>query len=228
MSAALHLHAVTSAVDPTPPPAANPEASPTGSSHAATPPATAPAPTRMDLAPLLTATGRGSATAYEQLYNEVAGAVYGVALRVVRDTQMAEDVAQEALIEVWRHAARYRADAGSARSWILTIAQRRAVDRVRSEQSHTDRVLKHAPRDEVAPAEQDHVVDTMFTDWQAARVRAGLGHLTDRQREALVLTYFKGYTHREVAQALDIPLGTAKARVRDGLIKLRDAWEAGA
>ena len=186
------------------------------------------ASTRVDLAPLLTATGRGSTVAYEQLYNEVVGAVYGVALRVVRDAQMAEDVAQEALTEVWRHAARFTAGQGSARAWILTIAQRRAVDRVRSEQSHTDRVIKHAPRDEVAPAEQDHVIDTMFSEWQAARVRAGLASLTDRQREALELTYFKGYTHREMSQALDIPLGTAKARVRDGLIKLRDAWEAGA
>ncbi|WP_084622099.1 sigma-70 family RNA polymerase sigma factor [Demequina oxidasica] len=215
MSTARHLHAVSSPVDP----AIN--------DGEAKQPASL-SPTRMDLAPLLTATGRGSAVAYEQLYNEVAGAVYGVALRVVRDAQMAEDIAQEALIEVWRHAARYRADAGSARSWILTIAQRRAVDRVRSEQSHTDRVLKHAPRDEVTPAEQDKVVDTMFAEWQAARVRAGMEFLTDRQREALELTYFKGYTHREVSQALDIPLGTAKARVRDGLIKLRDAWEAGA
>ncbi|WP_084626638.1 sigma-70 family RNA polymerase sigma factor [Demequina aurantiaca] len=215
MSAARHLHAVSSPVDPT---------VPTGEATQTAPPSSV----RVDLAPLLTATGRGSAVAYEQLYNEVAGAVYGVALRVVRDTQMAEDIAQEALIEVWRHAARYRADAGSARSWILTIAQRRAVDRVRSEQSHTDRVLKHAPRDDVAPAEQDKVVDTLFAEWQAARVRVGMEQLTERQREALELTYFKGYTHREVSQALDIPLGTAKARVRDGLIKLRDAWEAGA
>jgi len=183
---------------------------------------------RADLGPLLTAVGRGSTAAYEELYNEVSGAVYGIALRVVRDSQMAEDVAQEALVEVWKHAARYRADAGSARSWILTIAQRRAVDRVRSEQAHTDRLLNHAPRDEVSPAEQDEVVEKMFAQFQAARVRTGFESLTDRQREALELTYYKGYTHREVALALEIPLGTAKARVRDGLIKLRDAWEAGA
>jgi len=182
----------------------------------------------VDLAPLLLQTGQGSTSAYEQLYNEIAGSVFGVALRVVRDSHMAQDVAQEALVEVWRHAARYRADAGSARSWILTIAQRRAVDRVRSEQAHTNRILNHAPRDQVVPADQDEVVNTMFAQWQGARVRAGLAALTERQREALELTYFKGYTHYEVALALNVPLGTAKARVRDGLIKLRDAWEADA
>jgi RNA polymerase sigma-70 factor (ECF subfamily) len=181
-----------------------------------------------DLAHLLSDIARGSTAAYDQLYTEVAGAVYGIALRVLRDSQMAEDVAQEALVEVWRHAARYQAGQGSARSWILTIAQRRAIDRVRAEQSHMDRMLKHAPQEDSVPPEQDEVVDTMFAQWQAARVRAGLESLTDRQREALELTYYKGYTHREVSQVLDIPLGTAKARVRDGLIKLRDAWEVGA
>jgi RNA polymerase sigma-70 factor (ECF subfamily) len=179
-----------------------------------------PAP---DLTDLLERTARGDSGAYEQLYNLVAGSVFGLAVRIVRDRDMAEDVSQEALVEVWHRAARFDAQRGSARSWILTIAHRRAVDRVRSEQSHTTRMHTHGVQDETTEHEQDSVVDTLYREWEASRVRAGMATLTDRQREALELTYFKGFTHREAALALDVPLGTAKARIRDGLIKLRDA-----
>ncbi len=194
----------------------------------AVPPTLRPGPAPEDdpgvrMTTLLEQTALGDGAAYEELYSLVAGSVFGLALRIVRDRDMAEDVAQEALVEVWRRAARFDREAGSARSWILTIAHRRAVDRVRSEQAHTNRLHAHA-----VPVEIDHdgaedVVDTMHGEWQAARVKAGLQQLTERQREALDLCFYKGFTHREAAQALDIPLGTCKARIRDGLIKLRDA-----
>jgi RNA polymerase sigma-70 factor (ECF subfamily) len=180
------------------------------------------------LSELLVLTGRGSAGAFERLYNQVAASVLGVALRVLRDPHLAEDVAQEALVEVWRLAPRYRPDAGSAQAWILTIAHRRAIDKVRSEHSHRNRMQVHAaPEDptDAASGDPEVVVDAMYAQWEAARVRAGLGSLTALQREAIELAYFKGYTHREVSEALDIPLGTGKARLRDGLIKLRDTWE---
>lgn len=180
------------------------------------------------LSELLTQVGRGSAPAFERLYNQISGTVYGVALRVVRDPHLAEDVAQEALVEVWRQAPKYRPDAGSARSWILTIAHRRAVDRVRTEQAHSDRLRNHGAPDAThgdSDGAPDTVIDFLYAEWEAARVRAGLGALTELQREAIELAYYQGYTHREVSEALDIPLGTAKARLRDGLIKLRDVWE---
>jgi len=180
------------------------------------------------LSELLTQVGRGSAPAFERLYDQISGTVYGVALRVVRDPHLAEDIAQEALVEVWRQAPRYRPDAGSARSWILTIAHRRAVDRVRSEQAHADRLRNHGAPDAThgeEAGEPDQVVDFLYAEWEASRVRAGLAALTALQREAIELAYYQGYTHREVSEALNIPLGTAKARLRDGLIKLRDVWE---
>lgn len=173
----------------------------------------------------LLACSLGDERAFESLYDAIAGSVFGVALRVVRDRAIAEEVAQEALVEVWRKASGYRPERGTARAWILTIAHRRAVDRVRSEQAHTDRMLAHGEHLGSTHEEPDHVVDVAYGKWEAARVRTGLEALTARQREALELTYFKGYTNHEVAQALGIPLGTAKARIRDGLIKLRDAWE---
>ena len=122
-------------------------------------PGTAPDPTA-----LLERTARGDARAYEQLYLAVAGSVFGLALRIVRDRDMAEDIAQEALVEVWHRASRFDAGLGSARSWILTIAHRRAVDRVRSEQAHTTRMHAHGVREETEPAEQDSVVDTLYQE----------------------------------------------------------------
>lgn len=173
----------------------------------------------------LVACSRGDEQAFERLYDAIGGSVFGVVLRVVRDRAIAEEVAQEALVEVWRIAARYRPDLGSARAWILTIAHRHAVDRVRSEQAHSDRMLVHGPHFDSVVDGPDQVVDVAYGKWEAERVRAGLESLTARQREALDLTYFKGYTNAQLAAALGIPLGTAKARIRDGLIKLRDAWE---
>ena len=182
-------------------------------------------PTAQEFNELLATVGRGSAPAFERLYNQIAGSVYGIALRVVRDPQLAEDVAQEALVEVWRLAPRYRPDAGSARAWILTIAHRRAVDRVRSEQAHRARHVANPAVASGTSNETDAVVDVMYAQWQAARVKAGFAALTALQREALELAFYKGYTHKEVAEALNVPLGTAKARLRDGLIKMRDMWE---
>ncbi|WP_228374509.1 sigma-70 family RNA polymerase sigma factor [Demequina rhizosphaerae] len=192
----------------------------------------APADARADadaLADLLVRTGRGDQAAFERVYDALAGTVHGLALRIVRDPQLAEDVAQEALVEVWRAAARYRPEHGSARAWVLTITHRRAVDRVRSEQSHADRLMNHGPRHAVGAADQvekpEDVVDAMDAQWRAARVRKGLEALTPLQREALELTYYKGYTNRQLAESLGIPLGTAKARIRDAMIRLRDHWE---
>jgi RNA polymerase sigma-70 factor (ECF subfamily) len=173
------------------------------------------------LRPLLLDVGRGSASSFEALYDAIAGSVFGIALRVLRDPHLAEDVAQEALLEVWRMAPRYRPDAGSARAWILTIAHRRAVDRVRTEQA-----LKARDQREAAPAsggyEIDEAVDVMYAQWEAARVRAAFAAVTPLQRQALELAFYRGLTHREVALELGVPLGTAKARLRDGLIRLRD------
>lgn len=180
-------------------------------------------PGRADLTSVMERVARGSVPAFEELYNALAGSVYGVALRIVRDPQMAEDVTQEVLVEAWTRARQFEPSLGTPRAWVLTMAQRRAVDRVRSEQSHTNRLRTHGPTQSShgeAHDESDAVVDTMFAQWEAARVAAGLRRLSAVQREALELTYYRGFTHRELAQSLGIPLGTAKARVRDGLIKL--------
>ena len=169
---------------------------------------------------LLTLVALGDAEAFERLYPVLARAVYGLALRVVRNPSLAEEVSQEVLVEVWRFAPRYDRTRGSAMAWVMTIAHRRAVDRVRREQSQVDRALRAVER---PTGDHDVVSAAMERSWDTARVSRALAALTAAQREAIELAFFAGYTHQQVSGALGIPLGTAKTRIRDGLIRLRDA-----
>jgi RNA polymerase sigma-70 factor, ECF subfamily len=179
----------------------------------------APAP---DLPPgpdeLLARVARGDEAAFAALYDELAPRVFGLARRVLRDPAQAEEVAQEALVEVWRTASRYDPSRGSATSWALTIAHRRAVDRVRSEQASAERERRVATQD----VPYDDVVEQATARLERQQVQRCLKGLTDLQREAITLAYYRGYTYREVAQLLGAALPTVKTRMRDGLIRLRD------
>jgi RNA polymerase sigma-70 factor (ECF subfamily) len=183
--------------------------------------ARAGAPTSPDrLAELVQRTARGDSDAFAALYDDLAGPVYGMVLRVLRDPAQSEEVTQEVLVEVWRQASRYAPERGSVRSWVLTTAHRRAVDRVRAAQASTDREQRVGRADAGRP--YDEVVEAVERRLDVEQVRRALSVLTDLQREAVTLAYYGGYTHREVAELLDVPLGTVKTRLRDGLIRLRD------
>jgi RNA polymerase sigma-70 factor, ECF subfamily len=169
---------------------------------------------------LLEQVALGDGPAFELLYDEVANSVYGVVRRVLRDPAQSEEVAQEVLIEVWRHATRFDRTRGSAGTWIHTMAHRRAIDRVRSSQASQDRDQRVAARDHT-PA-YDQVAEQVETRLEQEQVRRCLDQLTELQRESVTLAYYGGYTYREVAELLDVPLGTVKTRLRDGLIRLRD------
>jgi RNA polymerase sigma-70 factor (ECF subfamily) len=177
--------------------------------------ASAPAEAPADL---LVQVARGDEAAFATLYDELAPRVFGLCRRIVRDPAQAEEVAQEALVEVWRMAGRYDPERGSAASWVLTIAHRRAVDRVRSEQASTDR--EHRLATEEVP--YDEVVEQATARLERQQVRRCLDRLTDLQREAITLAYYRGYSYREVADLLGAGLPTVKTRMRDGLIRLRD------
>ncbi len=172
------------------------------------------------LGDLLRRVARGDEQAFESLYDAVVGPVYGVVLRVLRDPAQSEEVVQEVLVEVWRQAPRYDPSRGTARGWVLTVAHRRAVDRVRSAQASTDREDKVASRDTARPF--DVVSEEVEHRLETEQVRRALDVLTDLQRESVELAYFGGYTHRQVSDILGVPLGTVKTRLRDGLIRLRD------
>ncbi|MEU4195353.1 ECF RNA polymerase sigma factor SigK [Kribbella sp. NPDC026611] len=169
---------------------------------------------------LLTLTATGDTAAFSTLYDRVSPLVYGLVRRVLRNPAQSEEVTQEVMLDVWRTATRYDADRGSANSWILTIAHRRAVDRVRSEQSAADRTELVGARS--AEVDFDQVADTVTTRLEVEQVRRCLDSLTDLQRESVELAYYNGYTYPEVAQQLGAKLPTIKARMRDGLIRLRD------
>lgn len=170
---------------------------------------------------LLVAVARGDQAAFGDLYDRMAGIVHGVVRKVVRDPAQSEEVTQEVLVEVWRTAVRFDPEKGSARTWVLTMAHRRAIDRVRSEQSSRDRTERVGHRDQVRAF--DEVAEEVEVRSEHDQVRQALSALTALQREAVELAYYQGYTYREVSELLDTPLGTIKTRMRDGLIRLRDA-----
>ena len=192
--------------------------SPPGVLESATPP-------KADLAELLRLSGRGDEVAFARLYDATSARAYGLAVRVVRDPSQAEEVAQEAFLELWKTASRFDSARGSAVSWVLTIVHRKAVDRVRSAEASTRRDTTYHQASQ--GVEHDSTAEAAHASMEARRVRQALGSLTEVQRQALELAYFKGYTHTEVATMLDLPVGTAKTRIRDGLIRLRDTMGVG-
>ena len=172
---------------------------------------------------LLSQVGRGDETAFAAFHDLVVARVYGVVRSVLRDPARSEEVTQEVMLELWRTAPRYQPSMGRAVTWSLTIAHRRAVDRVRSEQASRDREQRHHDANpEVAVPDASVAVEIGF---DRARVRKALSELTPAQRESIELAFYAGHSHSEVAALLDLPLGTVKTRIRDGLIRLRDRLE---
>jgi RNA polymerase sigma-70 factor (ECF subfamily) len=179
-------------------------------------------PPRGDLAPLLALVARGDQTAFATVYDRAAAQVFGLVRRVVRDPAQSEEVTQEVMLEVWRTASRFDPHRGSAMTWLMTMAHRRAVDRVRSGQAAAERELRAT----VAVTDYDVVAEEVETRLDAQRVRRCLDSLTELQRESVTLAYYGGYTYREVAGLLGVAVGTVKTRMRDGLIRLRDCLGA--
>lgn len=196
------------------------KASDVGETRPAPRPQTANDP-ELDL--LLRQVARGDHAAFEKIYDRLAGAAYGLIRRVLRDPAQSEEVAQEVMLEVWRTASRFDPARGGAATWVMTIAHRRAVDRVRSETAAAGREQRVAevsiPIDEVAASVEASL--------EAERVRHCLGGLTDLQRESILLAYYGGFSYPQVAERLRTALPTIKTRIRDGMIRLRDCLGVG-
>lgn len=177
------------------------------------------APSEADvLAALLARVAKGDDGAFAELYDRVSPLIFGVCRRVLRDVAESEEVAQEALLEIWRTAPRFDVGRGSVKSWCATIAHARAVDRVRSSER------RRAREDAVGlpePNPGDVVADEATARLEGERVRRAIVELSPRQRESVELAYFGGHTQTEIAGLLQVPLGTVKTRIRDGLLRLR-------
>ncbi|MFC7491012.1 MULTISPECIES: ECF RNA polymerase sigma factor SigK [unclassified Knoellia] len=176
-----------------------------------------------DLGALLTRSARGDESAFAQLYDATAARIHGLVVRVVRDRAQSEEVTQEAFLDIWRHCTRFDPSRGSPLSWMLTIAHRKAVDRVRSAEASKAREVTYEMN--TTEREHDSTLEEVEVRLDQQRVRRALATLTETQRGAVELAYLGGHTHTEVAALLGIPLGTAKTRIRDGLIRLRDTLE---
>ena len=159
----------------------------------------------------------GDDAAFAVLYDELAGVVFGAVKRVLRDPAMSEEVTQEVFVEIWRTAARFDPERASVSTWAITMARRRAVDRVRREQSQRDRIERSAAQRAQAG---DSTEDTVVASIEAERVARALAELPEEQRVVIEMAFIDGDSHSDIAERLDLPLGTVKGRVRLGLKKL--------
>jgi RNA polymerase sigma-70 factor, ECF subfamily len=177
------------------------------------------------LAELIKRSSRGDEAAFAEWYDATAPRAFGLAVRVLRDRAQAEEVTQEVYLDCWCNSARFDETRGSALSWLLTIVHRKAVDRVRSAEASGRRDTSYTQQEQTV--DHDSTAESATASLEASRVRAALDHLTLKQRQAIELAFLGGYTHTEVATMLGLPVGTAKTRIRDGLIRLRDALGVG-
>ncbi|MGO1385157.1 MAG: sigma-70 family RNA polymerase sigma factor [Arachnia sp.] len=164
--------------------------------------------------------GSDSEQAFAELYDITSARLHGLVLSVVRAPDIAAEITQEVYVEVWKQAARWSPEKGSVKAWMHTIAHRRAVDRVRSVQKESEREARWAGT--ARDSEPDHTWEGVEAKLEVEGVRSALDKLSQVQKEAVSLAYYGGYSHREVAEKLGLPLGTVKTRIRDGLLGLRN------
>jgi RNA polymerase sigma-70 factor, ECF subfamily len=175
------------------------------------------------LVDLLARTAAGDQQAFAELYAATSRRLYGMARKVLIDPELANDTTQEVYLQIWQSAAKFDPSFGSPLAWMMTIAHRRAVDRVRSSQSASEREARYGAASQAI--EHDDVVDTVTSRMEADAVVRCLSTLTDTQQESVRLAYYGGLTYREVAEKLGAAVPTIKSRIRDGLLRLKNCLE---
>jgi RNA polymerase sigma-70 factor (ECF subfamily) len=173
---------------------------------------------------LISQIGQGDRQAFATLYDRHIRAAYALAYRLMGEKQAAEDLLQEAFLKLWRGAASYRAERGSVRAWLLSIVHNRGIDQLRSLASR-----RRTQEKIEASAQRSQPSEAFAQSWrnfQHEQVQGALKTLPSKQSKGLELAYFSGYTRVEIAEFLDLPLGTVKGRVRLGLKKVRDYFDS--
>lgn len=170
---------------------------------------------------LLQAVARRDQDAFAALYDRFSSPVFGLILRIVGSRAEAEEILQEAFWQVWNRATDYRVELGSPFCWVVTIARRKAIDRLRANSRHLERVSAA----QQARADDDFFpsagAETAIARERSQAVHAALANLNLDERRAIALAFFDGLSHEEIARALGVPIGTIKARIRRGMMKLR-------
>jgi RNA polymerase sigma-70 factor, ECF subfamily len=173
---------------------------------------------------LLSSIQESDVGALEQLYDRHRVLAYSLALRTLGNPSEAEDVVQESFLSVWRAAGTYRAERSTPRSWLLSIVHHRAIDKLRGRQTRVPTVALEEGMD--VPDRSD-VWNDVVNRLSGEDVRSALSRLPSEQRETIEMAYFQGFTHSQIAERMDVPLGTVKGRMRIGLHKLRSLLEQG-
>lgn len=193
-----------------------------------TPPATAQTPPPRDRetedAALVRRIAAGEQQALAELYDRFSGPLYGMALRILRDPAEAQDVTHDAFLALWEKAGSFDAQRGSAFAWAVALVRHRAIDRLRMRRRRAELLAESTPEDlGVSDAPAAGADLSAERGDEAGRVRAAVAKLPLEQQRALELAFFGGLTQEQIAQTLQQPLGTVKARIRRGLLKLRDS-----
>jgi RNA polymerase sigma-70 factor (ECF subfamily) len=172
---------------------------------------------------LISFVGQGDAEAFTILYDRHGRAAFSLAYRVMGERQAAEDLVQDAFLKLWRSATSYRPERGSVRTWLLSIVRNRGIDQIRSQASRRrtqEKIEASAPCSQPSEA----FAETLRNS-QRDQVRQALNTLPPEQLKILELAYFSGYTHLQISELVDVPLGTIKGRMRLGLKKMRDCFD---
>jgi RNA polymerase sigma-70 factor (ECF subfamily) len=164
---------------------------------------------------------RGDHEGLAELYDRYGRLVYSLALRIVRDQGDAEDVVQEVFSQAWRQASRYESARGNVAAWLTNLTRSRAIDWTRGRRSRPEAVPGNAPTHDL-PDSAEPIDEQLALTEQAARIRARVAELSLLQRVVIELAFYDGLTHAEIAERLELPLGTVKTRIRQGLLKLKD------
>ena len=174
---------------------------------------------------LVEGVARGDQRAFSQLYDALSPLAFGVIIQVLGNNSLAEEVLQEVFVEVWNKADNFDSDRGHARTWVGRIAHSRAIDKLRGYHASVRRDDQDFALDERIRGVD--VEGEALSNVEASRLRAAVDTIGEPHRTAVLLTFFNGLSHAELAESTDVPLGTAKTRVRDGVRKLAAVWGRG-
>jgi RNA polymerase sigma-70 factor (ECF subfamily) len=167
----------------------------------------------------------GDRLAFAEFYDRHSTLMFSVAAKILNDAGEAEDVLQETFVQIWEKAAKFDPKLGKAASWAAILARNRAIDRIRASQRRSRLAEAAGAAHAIAAEVSESANETLYGHDKAKFVHSAIVELPEEQRQAIELAYFSGLTQDEISKKLNTPLGTIKARIRRGLLKLRDQLE---